>query len=421
MSKLKLTLLSSVLCAGLIPAGMAQAQDTQPQLQQTRQVIKKRMQEAKPRAPRGSFIRKQHRSLKCGKGERKRLIIHGREDNFSSSGSELLNRSSRVANNPATGWNQGLETRFDGTTYNRKVFDSITMPQNVRSGKVMIGMKTIGELVNTDGFSVGNLGAAGISTNQRKGFAYNNGWSSMTGSGWQNSGTNYASDFSNITLMNGQTLEDYYRTSGDRIIDAYVQDDHSVDYFAVSVCFGKRDDGGNSTGGNGNGGNGNDGNGNGGNGGNTGGPASKKMGMTWGIRTPLPESVNGVAHVGCNDKDGVKCDPYKGDTLCTEPRPILCLNPMRLQKPQNLTESRWDKWSGGIIGTTNPMPAPSTLAQANSECVKEFGPGWRVAEHHDAYPGSSGWVFSAYGNVGTKSKRYWTDIRNQPNGICWTR
>lgn len=395
MSKLKLTLLSTVLCAGLIPAGIAQAQDTQPPVQQTRQVIKKHMQEAKPRAPRGSFIREQHRSLKCGKGERKRLIIHGREDNFSSSGNELLNRSNRVASNPATGWNQGLETRFDGTTYNRKVFDSITMPQNIRSGKVMIGMKTIGELVNTDGFSVGNLGAAGISANQRKGFAYNNGWSSMTGSGWQNSGTNYASDFSNIILMNEQTLEDYYRTSGDRIIDAYVQDDHSVDYFAVSVCFGEK--GGNNT------------------------PTSKKMGMTWGIRTPLPESVNGVAHVGCNDKDGIKCDPYKGDTLCSEPRPILCLNPMRLQKPQHLTESKWDKWSGGIIGTTNPIPAPSTLAQANSECVKEFGPGWRVAEHHDAYPGSSGWMFSAYGNVGTKGKRYWTDIRNQPNGICWTR
>ena len=413
MSKLKLTLLSSVLCAGLISIDAAHAQDSQAQVQKTSQVVKKRMQEGKPRAPRGSFIRKQHRSLKCGKGERKRLIVHGREDNFSSGGSEFLNRSNRVASNPATGWNQGLETRFDGTTYNRKVFDSITMPQNVRSGKVMIGMKTIGELVNTDGFSVGNLGAAGISANQRKGFAYNNGWSSMTGSGWQNSGTNYASDFSNITLMNGQTLEDYYRTSGDRIIDAYVQDDHSVDYFAVSVCVDKDDGGGsgNGTGGNGTGGSGNSG----GNG------EAKKMGMTWGIRTPLPESVNGVAHVGCNDKDGVKCDPYKGDTLCSEPRPILCLNPMQLQKPQNLTESRWDKWSGGIIGTTNPMPAPSTLAQANSECVKEFGRGWRVAEHHDAYPGSSGWMFSAYGNVGTKAKRYWTDIRNQPNGICWTR
>ena len=67
------------------------------------------------------------------------------------------------------------------------------------------------------------------------------------------------------------------------------------------------------------------------------------------------------------------------------------------------------------------MAAPSTLAQANSECVKEFGPGWRVAEHHDAYPGTSGWAFSAYGNVGTKGKRFWTDIKNQPNGVCWSR
>jgi hypothetical protein len=143
--------------------------------------------------------------------------------------------------------------------------------------------------------------------------------------------------------------------------------------------------------------------------------------MTWGIAPPKPEPVNGVAHVGCTDETGGKCDPYQGDTTCSTPLPILCLNPMKLQKPANLKEDRWDKWSGGIIGTTNPMPAPSTLAQANSECVKEFGPGWRVAEHHDSYPGSSGWKFSAYGNVGTKGKRFWTDIRNQPNGVCWSR
>lgn len=147
-----------------------------------------------------------------------------------------------------------------------------------------------------------------------------------------------------------------------------------------------------------------------------------KMGMTFGIRDPYPNQVNGTIHVGCGDKDGVNCDAIKGDTLCTTPKPILCINPLKLPKPANTVESgRWDKWSGGIIGTTKPMPAPATLAAANQACTSEFGSGWRVAQFHDGYAGRSGWVFSAYGNVGTYDKRFWTDIDDQPNGVCWTR
>ena len=65
--------------------------------------------------------------------------------------------------------------------------------------------------------------------------------------------------------------------------------------------------------------------------------------------------------------------------------------------------------------------APDKLSLANQACTAEFGKGWRVAEHHDIISGSSGWMFSAYGNVGTLGKRFWTDIRNQPNGVCWDR
>ncbi len=378
MSKLNLLLLSTILSVGLIPAGAAQAQDERPR------ISKKHLQDGRLGLVNRSFIKRQHARVRCGKGETKTLIVHGIEDNFSPSGSEPLNKSARVASNPAPGWSQGNAASFDNMRVNRKVFDSITMPANVKSGKVMIGMREIGEQVNTDGFHLGNLGVAGLSANQRAAYGYNNGWGGMTA--WQRLGTNYAANFSSINLLNGQTLQDYYQSSGDTIIDAYVQDDHSVDYFAVSVCT-----------------------------------APEKKGMTWGLRDPQPEPVNGVAHVGCNDKNGGQCEPYKGDTTCSTKLPILCINPMKLQKPQNLSEGKWDKWSGGIIGTTSPMAAPDKLSIANAACTAEFGPGWRVAEHHDAHPGSSGWAFSAYGNVGTQGKRFWTDIRNQPNGICWNR
>lgn len=151
-------------------------------------------------------------------------------------------------------------------------------------------------------------------------------------------------------------------------------------------------------------------------------PPPTDKGMTFGIRNPYPNDVNGVIHVGCGDKDGVNCDAIKGDTLCTTPKPLLCINPMGLSKPASVSEpSRWEKWSGGIVGTTNPIAAPDELSKANQACVNEFGSGWRVAQFHDGYAGRSGWSFSAYGNVGTKDKRFWADIDDQPNGVCWDR
>lgn len=384
-------LLSTLMSAGFaLSATTTQAQDRAQRLAQER--VQPRQVVPTPRRggppPTASFVNRQHAMNRCERGETKHLIIAGVEDNFASSGSEPAVKSARVAAQTHTpGWNAGVGSAFDGRQVNRKIFSHLNLPANVRSGVFMIGLDPIGEILGTDGMTFGNLSDDILTSQDRSSFGYTgSSWVANVGGNLTPNGKNHSAKFRDIGLMSGGTLESYYQNSGDQILDVYVQDDHSVDYVAVSVCAGP-----------------------------------KKKGMTWGLRTPAPESVNGVAHVGCTDKDGGKCDPYQGDTVCSTPLPILCHRPMKFQKPANLKEDRWDKWSGGIIGTTNPMPAPATLAQANSECVKEFGPGWRVAEHHDAYPGTSGWVFSAYGNVGTKGKRFWTDIKNQPNGVCWTR
>ncbi len=340
------------------------------------------------------FINSQHARLKCGKGETRHLVIAGAADNFSSSGNEPTIKSARVAANPAAGWNAGLSAGFDNAQADRKIFSHLVLPANVRSGRFMIGVKTLGNsLQSNDSINVGNLGVNhGDNVSQ---YLIDTGtWKNRyNGSGFAQNLTNFSANFSAMAMRNGSNLQNYYRSSGDTILDVYVQDDHSVDYVAASVCAG----------------------------GDISQGDSKKKGMTWGLRDPQPEPVNGVVHLGCNDKFGNKCEPYKGDTLCKTKLPILCINPMRLQKPQNLTESRWDKWSGGIVGTTNPMAAPDKLSVANAACKAEFGNGWRVAQHHDAAAGRSGWMFSAYGNVGTKGKRFWTDIDDQPNGVCWNR
>lgn len=391
MSKLRSGMLSAVLIAATTAAIGANAQSVQQRKNQ--QVAPApaqamQMKRVQKRPGQSHFIKRQHARFRCDAGQKKHLVIAGVEDNFSPSGSESAVKSARVAaqtNYPA--WNAGTGAFFDGTRINRKIFSHLKFPPNVRAGQFMIGLNPLGAQLDTDGMAVGVLDNSYPTAKNVVGYSYATGsWRAVKGANLQKFGKNYVGNFNAMTMNNNNTLESYYQSSGDTVLDVYVQDDHSVDYVAASVCTGK-----------------------------------DKKGMTWGLKNPIPESVNGVAHVGCTDVSGQKCDPYKGDTVCSTKLPILCHNPMKLQKPKHLTEGKWDKWSGGIIGTTQPMAAPNTLSQANQACRAEFGKGWRVAEHHDAYPGSSGWEFSAYGNVGTKSKRFWADIKNQPNGTCWSR
>jgi len=136
-------------------------------------------------------------------------------------------------------------------------------------------------------------------------------------------------------------------------------------------------------------------------------------GLTWAqISTNVP---TGTVKVGC-----ANCNAYHGDTPCTAPLPMLCIKKSGtgFPLPKPLTVSNADQyslWSGGIIGTTAPIVPPATRAAANTVCVQQFGPDWRVAEFHDG----SGWGFQAFGGVGNPSSRFWVDINDQPGALCW--
>lgn len=134
-----------------------------------------------------------------------------------------------------------------------------------------------------------------------------------------------------------------------------------------------------------------------------------QKGMTWQwVRDIAP---SGVVQVGCS----MKCDGYKGDTSCSTALPLLCIKKGGLPKPASVNDSdKYYRWAGGIVATTADIVPPSTLAAVNAICAKEFGPDWRVAEHHDGW----GWGFLAYGGVGEPNKRFWIHINNQPAN-CW--
>ncbi|TPV94534.1 MAG: flagellar hook-length control protein [Myxococcales bacterium FL481] len=150
--------------------------------------------------------------------------------------------------------------------------------------------------------------------------------------------------------------------------------------------------------------------------------AAAEDGLTWTKRGT--DDLAGVVTVGCGFTPGVgnQCDPYVGDMDCNARLPVLCFYDAGLPLPAHVVEpSVYYQWSGGIVGTTEPIEGFTFdhIDDANNYCVEQFGEGWRVAEHHDGW----GWNFIAYGNVGDNAneanRRLWVDINNQPNGTCW--
>jgi Concanavalin A-like lectin/glucanases superfamily len=151
---------------------------------------------------------------------------------------------------------------------------------------------------------------------------------------------------------------------------------------------------------------------------------TKPMGMTWRLETVNP--IDGTVEVGCGVSNPNPCNGYVGDQLCTTSLPLLCFKPFTplLPVPKSVNDTDYyNRWSGGIVGTTAPVQASSfngSIALANKACAQEFNStDWRVAEFHDGAKGAGGWNFQAYGNVGNPASRFWVHINDQKNGTCW--
>ncbi len=162
-----------------------------------------------------------------------------------------------------------------------------------------------------------------------------------------------------------------------------------------------------------------------------------RKGMTWGRIADPPMAIEGVGCSGCN--------PYQGDTSCSERLPILCINTEGEPRPNYevvphggcMSDEYYRGWAGGHIGLTAPVPGTNltSLASANALCASTFGAGYRMAEFHDGkyvtgmdidtyygntWPSSArsgGWNFYAYGDI-DDSARFWTHINDQ-RANCW--
>jgi len=151
--------------------------------------------------------------------------------------------------------------------------------------------------------------------------------------------------------------------------------------------------------------------------------AQQQKGMTW-IHTSS-NAQTGTITVGCSG-----CDAYHGDTVCTQPLPLLCIYKpaTSFQLPAGGSNAnQYNLWSGGVVAPTQPV-AGNTFAHisatpgsdADSYCQAQFGSGWRVAEFHEGW----GWNFQAYGGTVSAptvpSTRFWVHIKDQASANCWS-
>ncbi len=142
---------------------------------------------------------------------------------------------------------------------------------------------------------------------------------------------------------------------------------------------------------------------------------SESRGLTWLVH--LTDPVLDVILIGSD----ALSNPYSGDTLCTEARPIACLDRLPLLTNPGIPEGDYYLgWSGGIVALTSPIVGTelTSLAAANLVCAEQLGADYQMAEHHD---GGGGWNWWAHGDLDQltrESGRFWVHIDDQP-GNCW--
>jgi hypothetical protein len=174
---------------------------------------------------------------------------------------------------------------------------------------------------------------------------------------------------------------------------------------------------------------------------------AEDTGMTWGVNR-YNNDLN-ITRVHCYGQVGPNrgpCDPYQGDTSCSDKLPVLCVKVDGSPRPPYaiptcsscaMNDEYYNGWAEGIIGLTAPVQGDTfaTLDDVNAYCEAQFGPGYRVAEHHDGrlvygmdeknfydatWPlttSSGGWGFYAPGQLPDNS-RFWVHINDQ-NANCW--
>jgi hypothetical protein len=165
-------------------------------------------------------------------------------------------------------------------------------------------------------------------------------------------------------------------------------------------------------------------------------PSPDRFGLSFGHgdlqgKAGLMVSTCAGAPLDMGNPDKNQCNPTQGDSSCRTALPVLCvLKDGSTAESAGLVNTAKAEgadagvnlatgWVGGTLGATEAVAGfvIGSLAQANARCVAELGPGWRMAELHDA---SGGWGLVGKRGPGLTSQqtRHWVHINDQ-KANCW--
>jgi hypothetical protein len=168
-------------------------------------------------------------------------------------------------------------------------------------------------------------------------------------------------------------------------------------------------------------------------------PSPDRFGLSFGHgdlqgKAGLMVSACAGAPLDMGNPDKNQCNPTQGDSSCRTALPVLCVlkdgstaesaglaNVAKPEGGDTAGVNLYTGWVGGTLGATAPVAGfvIGSLAQANARCAAELGPGWRMAELHDA-AGSAGSGLVGKRGTGLTSQqtRHWVHVNDQ-KANCW--
>lgn len=363
--------------------------------------------------------------MQCRPNEKKLWISRGSRDDFDPAGSEPAQISAAVAQVPHLA--SSAKSNYDETQVNKKFFDQIEIPSNISKGIVFVGLKPIGELFDNDNLVIGDVFSNyshGPATDYFPGdddiskrMVFSSRINELPSNGWTQNGSVFTASFDQLDLKApGTTFLDYVQSgSTTTAVDVYVQDDTSVDFFAVAVCQTKKFE-----------------------------PAGE-LALTWTARGVLGKNGHNTTPALANpdyilvgsDPDS---NPHKGDTDKARERRLLCYVPGEVSTPASYPTNYIERkfyygWGGGQIGLSEPVKGVTVTskADADAQCKKDLqDDGARIISFHESgggwnvggtlHPNSKAPILlrnfdKFFKQTNKQHHRYWVYIRDQSSNL----
>lgn len=348
-------------------------------------------------------------NFRCRYGETKHVLMNGKDDNFVLDDPEPGRRSPRLDHLPGHLANFEFTRNYDETGMDKVFIDYFELPKNIVSGIFVTRFEEFEDYGN-DFISLGDFA---YSTETNLGASWGEFTIPITDIDDDKlamplRGGIYARELKDLVFRSRlesveteiaphreySSLLEYVRGRDTTItLEVLVADDTAVDFAGITVCT----------------------------------APTEPRGLTYVSRKYVTYATDKFQTLGCDvDYAFGACNPFYGDTACSESLPVACFKDNAEPMPE-LSSDTWfvkkndwtSSWSGGEMAFTPATAGEQfeTVTEVNQYCMDTFGGGWRVLNYHDGGVR----IVSGRRSLNIAQGRVWVDIRDQPNGTCWAR